>query len=175
MTPLTPAAIESALQVEAPDDFVELLEVTFPGQETMRFVNQAVERLKDADGWDLEDDYGNFVYGLVHQGTTYTFLNFHAPWPSREGGKAPESTLEIDNMTRELIPYIRNFHGQADVVLKLVHTSDIDIVQEEFRGLKWTSVDYEEETISAKLGMDYLTGQAYPALTYTPDWCPGAF
>ena len=70
MTQLTTAAIESAVALEAVDDFVELLEIAFPGEEVFRFTNQAVEILKDADGFDREDDYGNPIPGLGELGVT---------------------------------------------------------------------------------------------------------
>lgn len=175
MTQLTTAALESAVALEAVDDFVELLEIAFPGEEVFRFTNQAVEILKDADGFEMEDDYGNPIPGIMHKGVAYYYLNFSVPGPEQEGGKAPETSITIDNTDNRLVPYVQQLSGQADVVLKLIHTSDPDIVQKTVKGLKLVSADYNEEEISGKLGMDYLTGQAYPKHTYTPDWCPGMF
>lgn len=175
MTQLSTAAIESAIALESEHDFVELLEITFPNVETFRFVNQAVEILTDANGWDREDEYGNPIPGVMHKGLPYYFLSFSVPHPEQEGGKPPETSITIDNIENLLVPHIQQLSGQADVVLKLIHTSDKDIVQKSFSGLKLTSADYDENTISGKLGMDYLTNQAYPSHAYTPDWCPGMF
>ena len=175
MSMLTDAAIESAVSLEAVDDFVELLEISFPNEETFRFTNQAVEILKDSDGFEMEDDYGNPIPGIMHKGVPYYFLNFTAPAPEQEGGRVPETTINIDNTDNRLVPYIQQFNGQADVVIKLIHTSDQDTVQKSISGLKLVSADYDENSISGKLGMDYLTGQAYPKHCYTPDWCPGMF
>ena len=80
MTQLTTAALESAVALEAVDDFVELLEIAFPGEEVFRFTNQAVEILKDADGFEMEDDYGNPIPGIMHKGVAYYYLNFSVPW-----------------------------------------------------------------------------------------------
>lgn len=175
MSQLTTAAIESAFELEAKDDFVELLELTFPDHETFRFTNQAVERLKDKDGWDREDEYGNYICGIMHKGLPYSLLNFSVPQPEQEGGKPPQLAITIDNTENILTPYIQQLSGVANVVIKLIHTSDPDIVQKSFSGFKLSSADYNENTVSANLGMDYLTNQAYPRHAYTPDWCPGMF
>lgn len=173
---MTSTAVASAFQREAVDDFVDLLELTVPGaDEPLRFVNQAVERLKDASGWELEDQYGTPVYGCVHQGEQYFYLPFSMPWPTSEGGQAPRSSLEVTNLTRELMPYIRRIEGRAKVRIVTVHTSDMDRIQAEFTGLEIGNFEYDEDTISAELGMDMLTNTAYPAHSYTPDWVPGAF
>ena len=95
MSMLTDAAIESAVALEAVDDFVELLEISFPNEETFRFTNQAVEVLKGADGFAMEDDYGNPIPGIMHKGVPYYFLNFTAPAPEQEGGRVQKKKISL--------------------------------------------------------------------------------
>ena len=60
---MTADAVKSALEREAADDFVSLIEVTFPDTDTLRYCNQAVEHMLDADGFAVEDEHGVPVYG----------------------------------------------------------------------------------------------------------------
>lgn len=169
-------AVQSSFDRESGDDFVELLEIALPNEEEpLRFVNKAIVRLLDEDGFELEDQYGTPAYGCMHKGKHYFYLPFSMPLPTSEPGQAPKSSIELNNLTREMMPYIRQIKGRPDVRIIVVHTSDLDIIQAEFTGLQIANFDYNEETITADLGMNMLTDTAYPAHNYTPDWCPGMF
>lgn len=88
---MTADAVKSALEREAADDFVSLIEVTFPDTDTLRYCNQAVEHMLDADGFAVEDEHGVPVYGMYHKGRFYQFLPFELPNPEDASGKAPSS------------------------------------------------------------------------------------
>ena len=75
-TRMSAAAVKSALEREATLDFVQLLEITFTGEEAQYFCNQAVEHKLDEEGFEEEDDYGVPVMGLYHKGQFYYFLPF---------------------------------------------------------------------------------------------------
>lgn len=173
---MTQTAVASAFEREAVDDFVNLLEIAIPGEDQpLRFVNAAVERLKGPDGRELEDQYGGPVYGCLHRGSPYYFLPYSVPLPTSEAGQAPRSSIEVENLTRELVPYLRQIRGRARVRIVVVHTSEPDAVQAEFTDLEISGFEYTADTISAELGMDMLTATAFPAHSYTPDCFPGMF
>ena len=83
---MTADAVKSALEREAADDFVSLIEVTFPDTDTLRYCNQAVEHMLDADGFAVEDEHGVPVYGMYHKGRFYQFLPFELPNPEDASG-----------------------------------------------------------------------------------------
>ena len=64
---MTADAVKSALEREAADDFVSLIEVTFPDTDTLRYCNQAVEHMLDADGFAVEDEHGVPVLPGAHE------------------------------------------------------------------------------------------------------------
>ena len=135
-TRMSAAAVKSALEREATLDFVQLLEITFTGEETQYFCNQAVEHKLDEEGFEEEDDYGVPVMGLYHKGRFYYFLPFGLPGLMQEDGKAPESSLTIEGMTATLIPYIRSMRGTGTASLIEIHMSDPDVEQGRIDGLK---------------------------------------
>ena len=121
---MTADAVKSALEREAADDFVSLIEVTFPDTDTLRYCNQAVEHMLDADGFAVEDEHGVPVYGMYHKGRFYQFLPFELPNPEDASGKAPSSAITISGMSSVLISLLRTASGRASVRLLQVHTSD---------------------------------------------------
>lgn len=174
---MTAPAVKSAYEREAAEDFVMLLELTFPGEEAMYFCNQAVEHKLDAEGFEEEDQFGNPVMGLMHAGHFYYFLPFGFPGLTQEDGKAPDSTLSIEGMSATLIPYLRAMKGTGTVNLVEIHMSDPEIEQGRIDGLKLGDIsgDQDKDTLSAPLFMGMLTDVAYPCDSFTPDRYPGMF
>lgn len=174
---MTNAALRSAFEREAVDDFVQLLEITFTDEETMYFCNQAIEHKLDDDGFEEEDEYGTPVMGLYHKGRFYYFLPFGLPGLSQEDGQAPSSTLSIDGMAGTLIPYLRSMRGTGTASIIEVHTSDKDIEQGRIDNLKLGDFTGEQDndSLSASLSVAMLTDVAYPGDSYTPDRFPGMF
>lgn len=173
---MTSAAVKSAFDVESEDDFIDLVEMTVPGVGgVLRFCNKAVERLTDGAGFELEDEFGNPVYGVRHKGNPYVFLPYRIPYPQSEAGRAPETSIEIDNLTRELIPYVRQMTGRARIDIITIHTSDLDRVQTSITGLYVNGWEYDDASLRGQLGINTLTDTAYPAHSYTRDRFPGMF
>ena len=158
---MTTKAVQSSFDRESGGDFINLLEIKLPTEdEPLRFVNKAITRLVGEDGFELEDQYGTPAYGCMHTGKHYFFLPFAMPLPTSEAGQAPKASLELNNLTRIMMPYIREIKGRPDVRIIVVHTSDLDAVQAEFTGLQITNFDYNDESITADLGMNTLTATA---------------
>lgn len=174
---MSATAVKSAFEREAALDFVQLLEVTFTGEETQYYCNQAVEHKLDDEGFEEEDEYGVPVMGVYHKGRFYYFLPFGLPGLTQEDGKAPESTLTIEGMTETLIPFIRSMRGTGTVSLVEIHMSDPDVEQGRIDGLKLGdfSGNQDNDTLSAPLNVGMLTDVAYPCDSFTPDRYPGMF
>lgn len=174
---MTADAVKSALEREAADDFVSLIEVTFPDTDTLRYCNQAVEHMLDADGFAVEDEHGVPVYGMYHKGRFYQFLPFELPNPEDASGKAPSSAITISGMSSVLISLLRTASGRASVRLLQVHTSDPDVVQTECGGFTLGDISgsQDSDTLTAPLAQDMLTEVGYPCDSYTPDRFPGMF
>lgn len=174
---MTAAAVRSAYEREAVEDFVQLLELYFPGEDMKRFCNQAVEHKLDDQGFEEEDQYGAPVMGIYHKGEFYYYLPFSLPGLSQEDGKAPDSTLAVEGMTAALIPELRALRGTGRASLIEIHMSDPDIEQGRIDDLKLGDIsgDQENDSLSAPLTVGMLTDVAYPCDSFTPDRYPGMF
>lgn len=174
---MTTAAVKSAYEREAAQDFVQLLEIWFTGEDTLRFCNQAIDHQLDGQGFEVEDEYGVPVMGLYHQGEFYYFLPFSVPGLSQEDSKAPESSLSIEGMTATLIPYLRSMIGTGKASIIEIHMSDPEVEQGRIDDLKLGAItgDQDADTLSVPLTCAMLTDVAYPCDSFTPDRYPGMF
>ena len=172
---LSQQAIAETLARESAEDYITLIELTVPGVTggPLRFTNKAVQRLNDASGNELQDEYGAPVYGVVSRGLTYSYLPFELPDPTSEPGQAPKSTIEVSNCNRVLMPYIDQINGPSDLRIIQIHTTNLNLIQAEYTGLKLGSFEFQDEAISGDLSVDLLTNTAYPAHSYTSDRYPG--
>lgn len=111
----------------------------------------------------------------------YQFIPLQITLPDQQNSGAPRASISINDVTQEVLPYLRELQGPADVVLKIALHSNLerdDIVtpiEAIFTGLKLVSVTYNSDTISADLVMDGLENEPFPAHNFTPVNFPGLF
>lgn len=111
----------------------------------------------------------------------YQFIPLQITLPDQQSSGAPRASLSISDVTQEVLPYLRNLEGPADVVLKVALHSNLlrdDIVtpiEAIFTGLKLVSISYNADTITADLVMDGLENEPFPAHNFTPVNFPGLF
>lgn len=169
---MSAAAVKSAYEREAAEDFVRLIELKFGDDPTIHYYSsKAVEQMVDDDGFGVEDTYGVPVMGMYHKKQFYAFLPFDLPGLAYEEEKAPDASITVEGLTAVLIPLLRPTTGKITCSLVLVHTSDPDIEQERIDGLLLSDIngDMDGDSISGTLALDILTSVGYPCDIYTPD------
>lgn len=96
--------------------------------------------------------------------------------PHREDGDSfSGATLQIDNVSRELIAEIRGLTSPADVVMELVIASEPDTVQRGPWRFVISRVSYDALVISAELGVELVLDEPYPGDRYDPAHFPGLY
>lgn len=172
---MSAAAIRSACEREAVDEFFQLLEITFEGSETLYFCNRPFEHMVDAQGFEVEDQFGTPIMGCYHKGRFYAFMPFTLPGAEQADGKAPSSELSVQGAAHIIIPYLREMRGKPRVSIVEVHSSDPAVEQGRIDNLVLgdPSGNQNDNCISATVSLAMLTDVAYPCDTYSPDRFPG--
>lgn len=151
------AFIASRQRVNDPDGILELLEITHAS------FSGPAHLVNDTRDW-------------VSNGVTYTGYPFRFTYPQDKKGEAPRSTLEIDNVGRDLMAELENLPPNAVVMatVSLVSRSAPDTVE-----WSWTvpmvNVSCDSRLITATLGVDYLMRQQAVRLRHDPNTSPGIF
>jgi hypothetical protein len=155
---MTSAAFTADRQrVNDPNGHLELLEIThasFSGP--ARIVN-------DTRDW-------------VSNGITYTAFPFRFTFPQDKSKESPRSTLEIDNVGRDLVGELESLPPSAVVMatVSIVSRATPDTVEWSWT-VPMTNVSVNASVISAQLGVDYLMRQQAVRLRHDPITSPGIF
>lgn len=108
--------------------------------------------------------------------------NVFEPFPVRltlpvdDGESIRKVTIELDNVSQELIEEIRSVTDtNIDVTIELVLASDPDVVELDITGLSIKSVDYDATAIRASLYLDDFLNTEITSEKYNTTNFPGIF
>jgi hypothetical protein len=132
-----------------------LLTFTLPGQPTLRVVN------------NTED--------VVSRGETFTAYPFTLALPSDDSDKLPSLSIQISNVSQELVEYLRQLPEPPVVLLEIVSNVDFDVVEKSIGFLKLNSVNYDALVITLSMQLDNFLARRFPKEDYIPATFPALF
>lgn len=112
---------------------------------------------------------------IVSNGNTFLPLPMRVTLPTDDGETLREVTLEVDNVSLELIDELRSVTDLMDAKVEMVLASNPDFVEISIEELKIRSVTYNKQTIQAKLFMDDFLNTELTSERYSPQNFPGIF
>jgi hypothetical protein len=166
---LSPAALQAMFSPDASDTLAVLLTISGPGMTTVRLTDNYTQRITSL----TTDD--EVVYGIRSRSQDYIFIPFSITLPTEETEAAPRCQITINDVTRYLIPTIRNATTALSVNIELVLTATPDVVEASFGGFLMSGISYNANTITADLNVESLAIEPFPAHTFTPSYFPGLF
>ena len=152
------AAMTSALKQETDEVWVATMRITHPSISPDIFLCDNTKPVT--------------VNGQLYQPFPFAFT-----MPPDEPEQEPTVNLTVSNVDRRLITDIRSIEGGPVLWMSLVLHSDSPVTNVEYGPvrLKATAVTYTADTITMTLGIDKLTGEPIPYLTFSPEFYPGLF
>lgn len=182
-TPMSAAALKAVFSPESDSDLVTLITIYDPAD------NSVVARICDGftqriTALDTESDKADLdvaqtelseVYGVVSGGRNFIFLPLQITLPSEEEAQAPRCSIVINDVTRYLIPTIRNISAPPKVRIDLVLTTNPDVLQVSFTSFYINSFTYNANTVTAELSMINYDVEPFPVHNFTPKHFPGLF
>lgn len=112
---------------------------------------------------------------FVSRGVAYEPFPFRITLPSDDSDSLPKVSLEIANVSGEIIDFIRTSQDPPTIVVELVTSAYPDIVEKQLNFLKLTSVTYDAMVVTGSLDMDNFLSQKFPSEGYTPVPFPAIF
>lgn len=110
----------------------------------------------------------NNTENIVSRGNTFLSFPFKIVLPIDDGESAREVSLEIDNVSLELIDELRTVTSAIDVKIEAVLASLPNEVQIELEELKINNVSYNATKISANLFLDNFLATEMTSEKYLP-------
>lgn len=165
---LTPEALRMMFSPEADDDLIVLVTITGPGIVTpIRLADNFTQRISETD----ED----VVYGVVSRSQNFIYLPMQITTPSEVTNESPRASISITNVTRQLIPAIREATSALNVLIELVLKETPNVVEVSFQGLSMGAISYDADTISAELTVPSLAIEPFPSYVFSPSYFGGLF
>jgi hypothetical protein len=152
MRPTTIPAIQS---VSSDIVLLALLTFTLPGQPTLRVVN------------NTED--------VTSRGNIFTAYPFTLSLPADDGDSLPSLSIQISNVSQELVEYLRLLPEPPVVLLEVVSNVDFNVVEKAVGFLKLSSVNYDALTITLAMQLDNFLARRFPKEDYIPATFPALF
>lgn len=170
LTTMSPDAIRAVFSPDADSDLIFLLTIYDPENPS-----NVVARLADGFTQRISETDDEVVYGVVSNGNQYIFLPIEVTLPTEEEAQAPKCSITIHDVTRHIVPIIRNISGPPKIKMELVLSKTPDNIEVSFDGFYINSFTYNSDTVSASLSMIDLEREPFPMHSFTPRYFPGLF
>lgn len=181
LTSMSPAALKAVFSPESDANLIMLVSIYNPNNPT-----EVLYRI--ADGFaDDPDQPGKalrlstttneqVIYGVISNGKEYTFLPVQITLPNEDETQSPRCSITIHDVTRYLVPFIRQqLTGPAKVDISLVLSTSPNVVEATFTGFMITNVAYNATTVTAELTMVNYDREPFPQHSFSPLYFPGLF
>lgn len=117
----------------------------------------------------------NNTKSIVSRGNTYAPFPMKIRLPIDDGESARDFTLEMDNVSLELIKAIRSVTTQIGVKMEMILASMPDVVQMEQSDLLIVTMTYDAHKITARVVLDSFLAVEITSEKYNPSNFPGIF
>jgi len=165
---LSPAALRAMFSQDADDTLAVLVTISGTGLPTpIRIADNYTQRLSETDD--------EVIYGLISRGNSFIFIPFNINLPTEETESAPRCQITINDVTRYIIPAIREASVTLNVLIELVLTNTPDVVEVAFEGFLMSGINYNANSVTAELVVDSLSVEPFPAHAFTPSYFPGLY
>ena len=117
----------------------------------------------------------NNTKDIVSRGDTFMAFPMKIRFPMDDGETARDFSIELDNVSLELVEEIRTVTTQIDVKIELILASLPNVVQILQDDLKIATIHYNGQKITARIVLDGFLNTAMTSERYGPTNFPGLF
>lgn len=182
LSTMSQAAIAALFKPDSSETLITLLTIYDPNNDTnvlARLADNYTQRLVTNNAGDIStqpvtDDI-DVVYGVVSNSLNYMFLPMQITLPSEEQNTAPRASIVMNDVTRYIVPIIRQISGPPRVKLTLVLSSSPNVVEASFDRFYLSNITYTADQVTAELSMIDFAVEPFPAYSFTPAHFPGLF
>lgn len=165
---LSSNALATLFATESTDPIITLITLSGTGIATpIRLCNQFIGRLSETAS--------EVVYGLTSGGNDYYYLPFTITLPTEDFSSSPRCQLQMEDVTRYLIPTIRTISVPPNVQIDVILASAPNTVEITFGSFIMSNISYNANSITADLVIESLEIEPFPAHSFTPSYFPGLF
>lgn len=106
---------------------------------------------------------------------TYIAFPFVINLPSNKTGEISQTTLQIDNISRQISLAIRSISGAPEVTLWIIIADNPDVIETGPYVFTFTNITYTAFKVSGSLSYEDILNEPFPKQQFTPNKFPAAF
>jgi hypothetical protein len=166
---MSPEALRALFSPESDDTLITLVTIYDPVDSSIvaRIADNFTQRVSETDE--------EVFYGVPSNGNNYLFIPMGITLPNEEESTAPRASLVFQDVTRYLIPVIRQLTAPPKVKLEMVLSSNPNNIEVSFDSLYISNITYNADTVTCELSMIDYSVEPFPCYTFTPAFFPGLF
>ena len=152
------------------------ISVNAEGQVRSRDKDQAVLMLVtiSPSGFDTVRIVDNTV-DITSRGQVYVALPLKVQITADDGETLQRITLTLDNISLDLITWVRSLTYPIPVTIETIFSKDPDTIEQSISDMVIKQIEYTSQNIVATLFADDDFNQKVPSDTYNPIEFPGLF
>lgn len=160
---LSDAYLEQAFQQESANPEIYLVSMTHPDfSEDIHVSSDATETLSSGHK------------GTISNGVEYTNFPFKLKLQEQNENLIPKASLEISNVSREIMDAIQRIQDDVPVVrVQMVLASDPDLVEIDIRNMRFNNIKGNAIVIEGELRPKAFNNGKYPKGTFNAAEWPG--
>lgn len=112
---------------------------------------------------------------ITSNGELFIAFPFLLELPKDTDALAPQATLTIDNIDRQIITSLRSIASAPSIKIEIIRAADPDTVEVSYDGMLLRDVTYDQSQVSGKIVLQRFDSEPYPAGRMTPKDFPGLF
>jgi len=142
---------------------------------TIDHVNLTVPIRVSTDNADTFDFEGETVRGTISSGNNFVYYPMQITLPDDAENSVPSASLVIDNIDLQIMREIRQMTDSPTIKMQVVLASSPDIIEAEFDGFKFDTIDADALTINGQLSLDHFYKEPFPGTSMLPSNFSGIF
>jgi hypothetical protein len=115
------------------------------------------------------------LYGTLSRGAWFYFYPVMVHLPDSIDERAPTAKIAIENVSRDLIAFLRSVTTPGRCDIKVVMAKTPDVWEIDYPDFDILSVQYNESILTIEVGLNALDQEPFPAGLFTPAGFPGLF
>jgi hypothetical protein len=166
--PISTRTLNAVMKQESEDTDIILLTLTHSSwKEPIRLSTHETQWIKN------DKDTGTPLYGTVSRGNTYWYCPIQATIPNSSAEQAPEGKLVLQNVTREVSPYLKMIDQEyPKVLVEVVNSNTPDVVDMAFPDLDLSSATWDAMQVEVTLKSDIAATEPSPWLRFSLAYFP---
>jgi len=119
----------------------------------------------------------NNPVAITSNSQIYSPFPFQLTLPDDSEDAGPRAQLQIDNISREIVQYVRSVDGaeRIGVAFSVIMSSEPDTLIADYSGFELRNISFDAMALTGDVSLASFLDEPFPSDKFTPNLFPGLF